>query len=282
MLKEKLAEAVRAVVQGVRQGHDLIHCITNPISINDGANLLLAVGARPIMAEHPREVAEITATAKALALNLGNITDVRMESMLIAGRTARAKGLPVIVDLVGAACSRLRLEYAQKLIAECRPTVIKGNISELRAVCGLTAATTGVEAAAGELVTTENAAAYGAIFGRYAKEQGVTLLASGPLDMLVDSEGYLLAANGTAYLAGITGTGCMLNVLAAACLAAAATQGISPRTACLAACLLLEIAGEQAAESWRQYGPGSFHIALLDRINKVTEEELLAAARVIL
>ena len=91
--------------QQVQDTAPLIHCITNPISINDCANVILAVGAKPIMAEHPSEVSEITAAAQAVALNLGNITDARMESMLLSGRTAKKQQIPSILDLVGIACS---------------------------------------------------------------------------------------------------------------------------------------------------------------------------------
>ena len=86
----------------------LIHCITNPISINHCANAILSVGARPIMAEHPKEVEEITATADALLLNIGNITDARMEAMPISLKTAKTRGIPVVLDIAGFSCSAMR------------------------------------------------------------------------------------------------------------------------------------------------------------------------------
>ena len=103
----------------------LIHAITNPISIHQCANAILAVGARPIMAEHPREVAEITETAGALLLNLGNITDVRMESMEISAQTACRCGIPFVLDAVGVGCSSLRREYAHGLLQRFSPAVFK-------------------------------------------------------------------------------------------------------------------------------------------------------------
>ena len=112
----------------------LIHCITNPISIHDCANIVLASGARPIMAEHPLEVAEITSTAQVLALNLGNITDARMEAMPIALKTAVQKEIPVLLDLVGTACSTLRKNFAKELLEIHVPSVLKGNMSELLAM----------------------------------------------------------------------------------------------------------------------------------------------------
>ena len=141
----RLTEAIPPLLSYIRQEAPLIHCITNPISINDCANILLAIGARPIMAEHPKEVAEITAIAKALALNLGNITDARMESMQIASHAAHRLHIPAVIDLVGIACSSLRLDYARKLISQYPPAIIKGNISELRTLLGLRSSSFTVE-----------------------------------------------------------------------------------------------------------------------------------------
>ena len=100
----------------VQHKHPLIHCITNPISINQCANAILAVGARPIMAEHPLEVREITKTADALLCNLGNITDARMESIKIALITAKEKEIPTVIDAVGIACSELRRNFLSELV----------------------------------------------------------------------------------------------------------------------------------------------------------------------
>ena len=97
-----------AIKRKVKEEKPLIHCITNHISINDCANAVLAVGAKPIMAEHPAEVSEITASSKALAINLGNINDTRMKSILLSGKTAFENNIPAIIDIVGVACSSLR------------------------------------------------------------------------------------------------------------------------------------------------------------------------------
>lgn len=121
----------------IRETQPLIHCITNPISIHDCANVILATGARPIMAEHPKEVEEITAVSSALMLNLGNITDVRMESMRLALAQANRDKIPVILDLVGVTCSHLRRRFAESLLEEGQFAVIKGNISEILAVASL-------------------------------------------------------------------------------------------------------------------------------------------------
>lgn len=133
-------------MEQLRVQKPLIHCITNPISITQCANAVLAVGARPIMADHPGEVEEITAQSQALLLNLGNITDVRMASMQFSAAVAKQKRIPILVDGVGIACSKLRREYVQTLLEIATPTVIKGNYSEIQALWQDTYQSAGVDA----------------------------------------------------------------------------------------------------------------------------------------
>ena len=120
----------------LRERNPLIHCITSPIAINDCANAVLAVGARPICAEHPAEVRGITAISASLGVTLANITDARAESMMLSGDEARKRGLRSVIDVVGVNCSLFRMELAKRFVRECRPAVIKGNLSEIRALAG--------------------------------------------------------------------------------------------------------------------------------------------------
>ena len=285
-----LEENTAAMLQYIKEQAPLVHCITNPISINDCANILLALGAHPIMAEHPDEVAEIISTAQALALNLGNITDARMESMLIAARRAGKLGKPIVLDLVGIGCSTLRREYAQKLISTQMPNIIKGNISELRALLGMPISPgMGIDAGQKEIVTWKNMSAYAEQFNKKAREYHTTLLATGPMDLIVDESNVYALSSGTKALTSITGTGCMVNVLTGACLAAlhglAASGGQagirqSPNDieAGRMACVLMSLAGERAHELYETKGPGSFRVGLMDAISRITPEELLGRA----
>lgn len=272
--KAELLSQLEPILTYIQQEAPLIHCITNPISINDCANILLAIGARPIMAEHPDEVAEITAIAKGLALNLGNITDVRMASMKISAGAAKDKGIPFVLDLVGLSCSRLRQKYAKELLQIAVPDIIKGNISELRTLLGLpTTPGMGVEAGQKEMVTQENALEYARIFQKQAREYHTLLLATGPIDFVVSSEEAYIIANGSNALASITGTGCMNNVLAGACLAGVhgiSSQATNNTLAAILSCLLLGIAGENIQDIYLNQGPGSFHYSLMDSISKLT------------
>ena len=193
----------------VRQKKPLIHCITNPISIHACANAVLALGARPIMAEHPKEVAQITATAGALMLNLGNITDVRMESMEISLRTAKENDIPVLLDLVGTACSDLRFRYAKHLMEIGGIAVLKGNTSELLSIADCPSHSIGVDAGEKDAVTSQNQREMANIFGQLSKETGAVILASGKKDMVVSASSVYVLSNGDPMLACITGTGCV-------------------------------------------------------------------------
>ena len=142
----KTAAKIAVLGEQIRQHRPLVHCITNPIAIHDSANIVLAAGGRPIMAEHPQEVEEIVRTAQVLVLNLGNITDVRMSSMKKAFQEALKNRVPTVLDLVGIQCSSLRLHYAKELLEIGSPTVLKGNMSEMRKQAGLSTYGTGVDA----------------------------------------------------------------------------------------------------------------------------------------
>lgn len=254
-------QKIQDIRETVKRDHSLIHCITNPISINSCANAVLAIGARPIMAEHPEEVAEITETAGALMLNLGNITDARMESIRIAARTAKHGNIPVLLDCVGTACSRLRREYALDLLGTAMPTVIKGNYSEIKALCVSGYVSAGVDAEGSltkEQVTTDAV--------HLAKNTGAVILASGKTDIITDGKQIIYVQNGTPQLASVTGTGCMLGALCASYLSADRSL-----LAAAAACAVLGICGEL---SETEKGSGTFMVNLLDRLSTLRQEEV--------
>lgn len=239
----------------------LIHCITNPISIHQCANAILAVGARPMMAEHPKEVREITETADALVLNLGNITDARMDSMRISAEVAKKHHIPDVLDAVGVACSALRREYALDLLETAPPAVLKGNYSEINALCHCDYHSAGVDADGDLTVPAMDRAAV-----ELARRHQTVVLASGKTDIVTDGTRLLHIHNGTPRLAEITGTGCMLGALTGTYLSVG-----NSLDAAVTACVVLGICG-QLAEATQ--GNGSFQIALLDALSTVTDAEL--------
>ena len=281
----------------IKEEKPLIHCITNPISIHDCANVILAVGARPIMAEHPAEVADITASAGALMLNLGNITDARIESMKRSMRTAMEKKIPVLLDLVGVACSDLRLDLARELLSIGHPAVLKGNMSELLAVSGLPSHAIGIDAGAQDALTAENMETVSEVLRAFSRSNQAIVLATGKQDFVTDGERVVLVQNGSAALSGITGTGCMVGALTAAFLPGREDNiakemtdsieagvwsggeiGLNERSgnylaAAVLGTALMGIAGEEAKKISR--GPGSFQVNLLDEIYGLSDRQLL-------
>ena len=221
------------------------------------------------MAEHPAEVAEITRSSHALALNLGNITDVRMKSMPESLKTAASLHIPVMLDLVGTACSNLRYEFANRLMNIHMPELLKGNMSELLAMSGQTAHAIGIDAGDEDTVTDINRIHLQELFQEKAAQWNTTLLITGKEDMIVSANKCSFIKRGTPAMSQITGTGCMLGALCGTYLTEAAE---SRGQAVLAAAAVMGIAGELGAENSR--GPGSFQIAFLDALYDLQEEEI--------
>lgn len=253
----------------------LIHCITNPISINDCANAVLALGAKPIMAEHPKEVGNITAVSAALAVNLGNITDARAESIFLSGKMAADKGIRSVIDVVGITCSDFRMELAKRYIDECSPSVIKGNLSEIKAVAGAEFESVGIDVSIKDAVTKEDEAAVreaAVLVKNYAMSAGAVVTASGAVDIISDGNEVYLVENGMPELARVTGTGCMLNVITGTYLSAA-----KPVTAAVLAAVTLGVCGELADKA---KGMGTYRVSLIDKLSTLDDKTLEQKMRV--
>lgn len=226
------------------------------------------------MAEHPAEVAEITSHSQALALNLGNITDARMESMPKSLETASRLHIPVMLDLVGTACSNLRYEFAQKLMSIHMPKLLKGNMSELLAMSGQTAHAIGIDAGTQDVLTNDNRSRLKDLFQKKAAQWNTTLLITGKEDMVISANECAFITNGTPSMSQITGTGCMLGMICATYLAVT-----DPFTAALSAATEFGIAGEKAEKN--SFGPGSFQIELFDQFYNLTEQDINSSKKVL-
>jgi len=249
------------IIKKLSESSPLIHCITNPISITLCANAILALNCCPMMAEHPKETREITESADSLLLNLGNITDARMEAMPISASCAERKGIPCVLDLVGVACSHLRREFALSLMENTAFFVIKGNYSEIYAVFDKAYSSRGVDA---DVALTVKA--MDDICAQTARRYGCIVMASGKIDIVTDGKVLFHIANGTERLASITGTGCMLGAITA-CFLAARRDIVSVA----AACALLGICGECAQN---EKGNASFAASVLDNLSNISENDI--------
>lgn len=265
--QQMLIERLLQIKHNVKINKPLIHCITNPISINDCANVVLAVGAKPIMAEHPLEVSEITSVSKALAVNLGNITDVRMESMLISGKTALEKKIPKIIDLVGVGCSNLRLNYAKKFISECQPSVIKGNMSEIKAICGIKSNANGIDVGECDEITTKSFGKNIKIIKELSFKTEAVVAATGAIDIVVNGYDVYLIKNGCEMLSMVTGTGCMVTALIASYISSLDILGGT-----ILAVALMGMCGELSQHA---NGIGSFRTELINNIFTITDDTIL-------
>ena len=244
----------------VKENSPLIHSITNPISINQCANAALCIGAKPIMAEHPYEVSQITKTSKALLLNLGNITDVRIQSMIISAKSAQENNIPVVIDLVGVACSDLRRNFASELL-KYSPAVLKGNYSEILAFYDKTYTSSGVDS---DFNLDINHIKKVSLL--LAKENGCTVIASGKTDIVTSGTHTALIKNGSSMLSSVTGTGCILGELCACFLPFDTAFNAS-----LCACAVLGICGELCETN---SGYASFFISVMDKLSTLKDDEV--------
>lgn len=245
----------------VAKNKPLIHCITNPISINQCANVILSTGAKPMMAQHPDEAAEITSAAGALLLNLGNITDTRKQAMLASAKASKEKDIKYVLDVCGAACLKTRREFALDLVRTSLPSVVKGNYSEIVAMHKSDYSSCGVDSDPSLDCETAVKAAVD-----LADKLGTVVLASGATDIITDAKRLVLVKNGTRQLGKITGTGCMQGALCAAYLSE--SDGFN---AALAASVVFGICGQLAQTP---KGSGSFFVNLLDALSTITDQQI--------
>lgn len=251
---------LREYLENVRKKAPLIHSITNYVTVNDVANMILACGANPIMADDPGEAEEITVLCQGLNINIGTLDQRTVPSMLAAGKRANELGHGVLFDPVGVGASHLRRETAEKLMQEIRFDVIRGNISEIKTLAGMGNGTYGVDAMPLDAVTEEHLPE-AVIFAKHAARQlGCTLAITGAIDLVTDGRSCYVIRGGRPEMSRITGTGCQLSGMMTAFLAANPKQTL---TAAVAAVCTMNVAGEIA---WRNLLPEEGNAAYRNRI----------------
>jgi hydroxyethylthiazole kinase len=260
--------ATGASLRLIRERRPLVHQITNFVVMNETANATLAIGALPVMAHAPEEVAEMATVAGALVLNIGTLTREWVDSMILAGHAANAAGVPVVLDPVGAGATALRTQSAQRILDEVAIAIVRGNAAEVATLAGRSADIRGVESVGGADDIDELAAAA-------ARALGCTVAVTGPIDAVSDGRSILRVANGHPLLATVTGTGCIASALTG-CFAA--VNAGRPLEAAAEALVALGVAGEDAAQNSR--GPGSFHVALYDALHGLSPDTIDERARV--
>lgn len=270
-IKKRIAE----IADAVREKRPLVHCITNYVTVNDCANALLAIGASPVMADDEREIADIVAIASALVINIGTLNDRTIRSMAMAGKVAAKRGIPVILDPVGAGASKLRTETALSLIAEIPFAVIRGNASEIRILATGTGTTRGVDASESD-TAADRFEALRDEASNLAKKTGAVIAITGATDIVSDGAKAYAIKNGHPLMGRITGSGCMLSAITGAF---AAARADSPIDAVAAALAIMALAGEKAARAEARHGTGSFRVSLIDALSRLEARAVASGLR---
>ena len=254
----------------------LVQCITNFVTVNDCANIILAAGGSPSMAHDIREAEEAVCGVQALVCNMGAIEDA--DAMVLAGKKANSLGTPVVLDPVAAGGTELRRGVARRLLDEVQFSVIRGNASEIRFLASGRAGGSGVDVTAMDAITEENLPDAAAMVKALAQSTGSVIAVSGKLDVISNGEETLVLRNGCATMARITGSGCMLtSLIGAFC-------GANPQDCYGAACTamaVMGVAGEIAEKKRLLNGTGNatFRTDLIDAVFNMTSETLMEAVK---
>ena len=274
MINEELARAL----DNVRAVTPLVHCITNYVTVNDCANALLACGGSPIMSAEPQDVEDITSICGGLVINIGTLTKRSIKGMRRAGARATQLEHPIVLDPVGAGASHLRTDTAGELLDTLGITVLRGNMSEIKAVAGASAATRGVDANPDDAVTEENLVASARFASDLAKRINAIVVITGAIDIVADATRAVAIRNGHPIMSKMTGTGCMLSCIVAAYVVANPKQQLEAAVAAVAG---EGLAGEiAAARMTEQDGNGSFRTYLLDAMYNLDAKQLENGARI--
>ncbi|CUA97772.1 hydroxyethylthiazole kinase [Thiomonas bhubaneswarensis] len=264
-------DSLWADVLAVRQQQPLVHNITNFVVMNYNANALLALGAAPVMAHAREEVVDMAGIAQALVLNIGTLEPRWIESMRLALQKARERGIPVVLDPVGAGATPYRNQAVAELLEAGNPTVLRGNASEILSVAGVAAATRGVDSSAASDDAVRAAR-------ELASRLDAVVCVSGATDHVLAPDGrHARLSNGHVWMTRVTGVGCSASALIGA-FSAVQPDAFHATTAAMA---YLGVVGEVAAEQVQAAGRGvgQLQIALLDGLQLLDAATFLARLR---
>ncbi len=248
------------LLERVRSEKPLVHHITNWVTIYDCANITRAFGALPVMAHASEEVGEMTGIASSLVLNIGTLTSELIDSMLLAGKVANSKKIPIVLDAVGVGATSMRNEKAAELLDKLKIDIVKGNISEVAKLAGFNAETKGVESMGAEESAVE-------ISKKLSSSRDCTAVVTGAEDTVSGNKKTFVVKNGHALMGEFVGTGCM-SASVIGCFAAV-EKDYAVASASALACY--GVAGELAAQESK--APASFKVSFFDRVYSLTAEQ---------
>ena len=272
-----MEQVLKTMLENVRAKSPLVHNITNYVTVNDVANVLLAAGGSPIMSDDADDVEDITSICGGLNINIGTLNKNTIPSMFLAGKKANALGHIVLLDPVGAGASRLRTDTANRLMQEVRFDAVRGNISEIKTLCTGSGSTKGVDADAVDAVTEANLDDGVALVKTFAAQTGCIIAVTGAIDLVSDGARCWCIRNGRAEMSRITGTGCQLSALMTAFLVANPDRKLD---AAAAAVCMMGLAGEIG---WANMQPGdgnsTYRNRIMDAIFNMTGDALEEGAK---
>lgn len=265
------------ILGNVKKTTPLIHNITNYVTVNDCANILLACGGSPIMSDDAEEVEEITSVCGGLNINIGTLNKNTIPSMFLAGKKANELGHPVLLDPVGAGASALRTNTAIKLLEEIKFSVIRGNISEIKTLAQGNGSTKGVDADVADTVTKDNLDSAVEFVKNFAKKTNAVIAVTGAIDIVADSEKAYCIFNGNPLMSKITGTGCQLSALTTAYITANPDNILE---AAAAAVCTMGLCGEIAYNKLsKSDGNSTYRNYIIDAVYNLDEKTLESGAK---
>ena len=264
-------------LDNVKKGGALVHNITNYVTVTDVANMILASGASPIMSDEPEDVEDITSICGGLNINIGTLNKSSIEGMFRAGKKANELGHAVLLDPVGAGASRLRTETAAKIMDNIRLDVIRGNVSEIKALILGSTTTKGVDADAADAVNEENLDSMVKFVKEFSAKTGAIIAITGAIDLVADSEKCYVIRNGRPEMGRITGTGCQLSGMMTGFIVANPDNKLE---AAAAAVCTMGLAGE-IGWSFMQEGDGNstYRNRIIDAVYNMDGEALNKGAK---
>jgi hydroxyethylthiazole kinase len=260
---------IAKTIKTVREKTPLVQAVTNYVTINDCANILLCFGASPAMCEAKAEVEDFAGLISALYINIGTLTEEQKEAAILAARKASTLNKPIVLDPVACGAIPRKMDVIKELLETARISVIKGNTGEIKFLAGFAGKVRGVDS-----VDDGQGAVEACI--SLARQYNTVVAATGETDIITDGERSCLIHNGTSMLTLITGAGCMAGALTAAAAGVSEDRFISSTAALMA----MSMAGEMAAASLEKALPGTFRMRLFDYIYNLTEDDILEGGKI--
>ncbi len=262
---------METIFKNLQENPPLVHNITNYVTVNDCANIVLAAGGSPLMADDIEEVGDIVSISSSLYINVGTLNKRTIASMIEAGKTANAKGIPVVLDPVGMGASKLRNQAVEALTDQVRFSVIKGNMSEIKAMYTTCKNAGGVDVQEGDMISADTLEEAIALAKKVAVKFNSVVAVTGPIDIVTDGTRVKTVHNGHAKMSRITGTGCMTGSVIGTFCGANPDQVLDATATAIS---VMGIAGEMAHKivSDMGEGTGSFKRYLMDGVSLMTYE----------